>query len=194
MEKTEIRSFFDRCAETWDAGMVRNERAIRAILDAAGIRPGAEVLDVACGTGVLFPDYQRRGVASLTGIDLSPEMAARAREKYPWATVLCGDAEETDFSRKFDAVVIYNAFPHFPEPARLLERLCGALRPGGRLTVAHGMSRQALLQHHSGAASRVSLELPEAETLAALLGRWLTVNTVVSDEEKYIVSGALEGR
>ncbi len=194
MEKTEIRSFFDRCAETWDAGMVRNERAIRAILDAAGIRPGAEVLDVACGTGVLFPDYQRRGVASLTGIDLSPEMAARAREKYPWAAVLCGDAEETDFFRQFDAVVIYNAFPHFPQPERLLERLCGALRPGGRLTVAHGMSRQALLQHHSGAASRVSLELPEAETLAALLGRWLTVDTVVSDEEKYIVSGALEGR
>ena len=163
MEKTEIRSFFDRCA-------------------------------VACGTGVLFPDYQRRGVAFLTGIDLSPEMAARAGEKYPWATVLCGDAEETDFSRQFDAVVIYNAFPHFPKPERLLERLCGVLRPGGRLTVAHGMSRQALLRHHSGAASRVSLELPEAETLAALLGRWLTVDTVVSDEEKYIVSGALEGR
>ena len=194
MEKTEIRSFFDRCAETWDAGMVRNERAIEAILDAAGICPGTEVLDVACGTGVLFPDYQRRGVASLTGIDLSPEMAARAREKYPWATVLCGDAEETDFSRQFDAVVIYNAFPHFPKPERLLERLCGVLRPGGRLTVAHGMSRLALLRHHSGAASRVSLELPEAETLAALLGRWLTVDTVVSDEEKYIVSGALEGR
>ena len=149
---------------------------------------------MACGTGVLFPDYQRRGVASLTGIDLSPEMAARAGEKYPWATVLCGDAEETDFSRQFDAVVIYNAFPHFPKPERLLERLCGVLRPGGRLTVAHGMSRQALLRHHSGAASRVSLELPEAETLAALLGRWLTVDTVVSDEEKYIVSGALEGR
>ena len=85
-------------------------------------------------------------------------------------------------------------FPHFPKPERLLERLCGVLRPGGRLTVAHGMSRQALLRHHSGAASRVSLELPEAETLAALLGRWLTVDTVVSDEEKYIVPGALEGR
>lgn len=32
------------------------------------------LLDVACGTGVLFPDYLARG-ASVTGIDISPEMA-----------------------------------------------------------------------------------------------------------------------
>ena len=163
MDKQTVRDFFDACAPSWDAGMVRSERVIARILDGARVGADKTVLDVACGTGVLFPDYQRRGVASLTGIDLSPEMAARAGEKYPWATVLCGDAEETDFSRQFDAVVIYNAFPHFPKPERLLERLCGVLRPGGRLTVAHGMSRQALLRHHSGAASRVSLELPEAD-------------------------------
>ena len=36
MEKTEIRSFFDRCAETWDPAIFRNERAIGSILDSAG--------------------------------------------------------------------------------------------------------------------------------------------------------------
>lgn len=189
-----VRRYFDRCAAQWDDGMIRNEAAIAAILDAAGIRPGIDVLDVACGTGVLFPDYQRRQVRSLTGIDLSPEMARRAQEKYPWAQVLCGDVEQEALGQTFDAIVIYNAFPHFPQPERLLRRLSTLLCPGGRLTVAHGMSREALLRHHSGSASAVSLELPEAETLGRTLGQFLTVDIILSDREKYIVSGQAESR
>ena len=156
MEQQEIIRFFDRCAPSWDAEMVRNEPVIAAILDNAGIARGIDVLDVACGTGVLFPDYLARGVASLTAIDIAPEMARIAQEKFPQVKVLCGDVETTEFERKFDAVVIYNAFPHFPEPARLIGRLAEWVKPGGRLTVAHGMSRDKLVRHHSGSASRVS--------------------------------------
>lgn len=189
-----VRAYFDSHADQWDAGMVRNEAAISAILDAAGIRPGTDVLDVACGTGVLFPDYQKRQVRSLTGIDLSPEMAYRARKKYPWATVLCGDAMQLELSQTFDAIVIYNAFPHFPKPELLLAHLSTLLRPGGRLTVAHGMSREALLLHHSGSASAVSLELPEAKALGHRMGQFLAVDIILSDREKYIVSGRKESR
>lgn len=189
-----VRAYFDSHADQWDAGMVRNESAISAILDAAGIRPGTDVLDVACGTGVLFPDYQKRQVHSLTGIDLSPEMAYRARKKYPWATVLCGDAMQLELSQTFDAIVIYNAFPHFPKPELLLAHLSTLLRPGGRLTVAHGMSREALLLHHSGSASAVSLELPEAKALGHRMGQFLAVDIILSDREKYIVSGRKESR
>lgn len=189
-----VRAYFDSHADQWDAGMVRNESAISAILDAAGIRPGTDVLDVACGTGVLFPDYQKRQVRSLTGIDLSPEMAYRARKKYPWATVLCGDAMQLELSQTFDAIVIYNAFPHFPKPELLLAHLSTLLRPGGRLTVAHGMSREALLLHHSGSASAVSLELPEAKALGHRMGQFLAVDIILSDREKYIVSGRKESR
>ena len=47
MEQQEIIRFFDRCAPTWDAEMVRNEPVIAAILDNAGIVCGIDVLDVA---------------------------------------------------------------------------------------------------------------------------------------------------
>ena len=66
MDKKEIAAFFDRCAPGWDADMVRPEPVIAQILSNAGVRPGIRVLDVACGTGVLFPDYRRRQVASVT--------------------------------------------------------------------------------------------------------------------------------
>lgn len=189
MEQQDVIRFFDRCAPFWDADMVRNEAVISTILDNAGIRAGMDVLDVACGTGVLFPDYLGRGVVSLTAIDISAEMAKLAQQKFPQVKVLCGDAEQTDFARCFDAVMIYNAFPHFPEPARLIERLAKWVKPGGRLSVAHGMSREKLVQHHSGSASRVSIDLPEARELAKLFAPWFDVDVIISDNEMYQVCG-----
>ena len=190
MNKQDVISFFDRLAPVWDDDTVRNEPVIAAILDKGGIRPGIHVLDVACGTGVLFGDYLSRGVSSLTAIDLSPNMAAIAQRKFPEVSVLCGDVEETVFPRKFDAVMVYNAFPHFPDPARLVAVLSDLLAPGGRLTIAHGMSRAALAQHHKRA-RKVSIELLHEDELAALMSRKLRVDVKISDHEKYIVSGFL---
>ena len=189
MEQQEVIRFFDRCAPSWDAETVRNEAVIAAILDNAGIRAGVDVLDVACGTGVLFPDYLKRGIASLTAIDISPEMAKRAQEKYPQVKVLCGDAERTEFDTCFDAVMIYNAFPHFPEPARLIERLANWVKSGGSLSVAHGMSREKLIRHHSGSASRVSIDLLDEYALAKLFAPWFEVKVIVSDDQMYQVVG-----
>lgn len=189
MEQQEVIRFFDHCAPSWDADMVRSEPVLQTILDNAGIRSGIDVLDVACGTGVLFPDYLQRGVASLTAIDISPEMVKIARKKFPQLKILCGDVETVEFEHPFDAVVIYNAFPHFPEPARLIGRLAKWVKPGGRLTVAHGMSRAKLLRHHSGSASRVSLDLPEAQELAKLFAPWFDVDVILSNETMYQVCG-----
>ena len=189
MEKQDVIDFFNRCAPDWDAEMIRSDEVIRILLDNAHIGAGIDVLDVACGTGVLFPDYFARGVASVTGIDIAPGMAQRAQEKFPAAHVICGDVEEWPFDRQFDAVMVYNAFPHFPDPARLIERLAALTKPGGRLSVAHGMSRAMLARHHAGAAQRVSVDLIEAEALAALFAPWLDVDVTLSDERMYQVAG-----
>ena len=189
MTKTAVIDFFNRCAPSWDAEMIRSEDVIRTILDNAGIRAGIDVLDVACGTGVLFPDYFARGVGSLTGIDISPEMAKRAQEKFPVAQVICGDVEAYPFGRQFDAVMVYNAFPHFPEPKRLIEALAALTKRGGRLSVAHGMSRAQLVHHHSGAASAVSIDLIDERELAALFAPWFDVDVIISDDRMYQVAG-----
>ena len=96
IDKRDVQAFFDRLAPDWDAGMVRNEAVIARILDNAGVCEGCTVLDVACGTGVLFGDYVKRGAARVTAVDLSPEMAARAAEKAAGTqiTVVCGDVRE----------------------------------------------------------------------------------------------------
>lgn len=189
MNKNDVKEFFDRCAPWWDDDMIRDEAIISTILDNGGIKPGVHVLDVACGTGVLFPDYLKRGAASVTAIDISPEMAKIAQSKFPEVRVICGDVESEAFGRQFDAIMVYNAFPHFPDPAHLIAVLAGLVRPGGRLSIAHGMSRATLVRHHAGRASTVSIELLEENELAALLAPWFDVDTVISNDRMYQVAG-----
>jgi len=189
MKKQDIIAFFDHLAPWWDEEQIRSDEIIGKILDGAEVASGKDVLDVACGTGVLFPDYLARNVKSLTAIDIAPEMVRIAREKYPKVQVLCGDVEEMDFGRKFDCIVVYNAFPHFPEPARLIERLSGLLNPGGTLTVAHGMSKAELDAHHSGSASRVSEPLLSEHALAAIFRRHLKLTVKISDDRMYQITG-----
>ena len=192
MEKKDIIEFFDRCAPTWDAEMIKSDAKIGRILDNAEVGPEMDVLDVACGTGVMFDYYLSRNVASVTGIDISPEMAKIAEEKYanePKIQVICGDVEEYDFGRKFDRIVVYNAFPHFPYPKRLIKILAKLLKEDGRLTVAHGMSREAIDGHHSGAASKVSNGLMSAESLKRIFDAHFDVEVVLSNRHMYQVSG-----
>ena len=196
IETKEVIEFFDRLAPCWDAEMVRSDEIIRIILDNAGVTAGKNVLDVACGTGVLVPDYLKRNVASVTGIDISPKMVEIARRKFPQepVTILCGDVETAVFDRQFDCIVVYNAFPHFPDPERLIRTLAGLLTPGGALTVAHGMSREKIDAHHHGSASHVSNGLMPAEDLAAIFGTVLNVTVIRSDERMYQIVGRNTGR
>ena len=75
MNKKEIIAYFDRCAPQWDARMVTDDGKINGILDAAGVREHDVVLDVACGTGVLF------------GISRSPKskFAMQSTKKNLWS-------------------------------------------------------------------------------------------------------------
>ena len=192
MEKKDIIEFFDRCAPSWDADMIKNDEIIGKILDNAEVGAGQRILDVACGTGVMFDYYLARGAASVTGIDIAPEMAKIAESKYadrPEVQVICGDVEEQEFTGKFDRIVVYNAFPHFPNPKRLIKRLAGLLNDGGRLTIAHGMSRASIDNHHSGSASKVSNGLMAADQLKKLFDPYFDVEVMISNNRMYQVSG-----
>ena len=191
MDKKEVAAFFDRLAPHWEEHSRPEGAVLEKILDLARLAPGEDVLDVACGIGVMFPHYLARGAASVTGIDLSREMIRRAEAIYadhPRVRVVWGDAETADLKRTFDAAVIHNALPHFDDPRALLAAMARFVRPGGRLTVAHSAGREAINACHHGA-ERVSRGLMPAEELAELFAPWFTVETLVDDESMYLVTG-----
>lgn len=191
MRKQDVIQFFDRMAPQWDADLIRHDDVISKILDGAGVTEGVRVLDVACGTGVLIPDYLERNIARVTGVDIAPEMIRIASTKFPQEHVrfLCGDVGEMALEDRYDVIMVYNAFPHFPEPERLVRVLSGLLAPGGRLTIAHGMSRATIDNHHKGSASKVSCGLISEHVLAAMMRKYLTLGVKISDDRMYQVTG-----
>ena len=189
MNKKDITDFFDKCAPDWDNEMIIDTDVVNRILDLAQIKENCRVLDVASGTGVLFPFYEARKAACVVGIDVSPEMVKIAKKKFPHREIICADAENYEFDREFDSVMIYNAFPHFAEPEKLIENLLRSLTQGGRFSVAHGMSKEKIDKCHRGAAASVSLSLPEADKLKEIFQKYLDVDVVISDDRMYMVSG-----
>lgn len=101
----------------------------------AGIRSGHRVLDVACGTGVVSVTAARQG-ATVTGLDLTPELLAAARDNAELAGVQIefheGDAEALPFQpNAFDIVVSQYGHIFAPRPDVALGELLRVLRPGG---------------------------------------------------------------
>lgn len=115
------------------------ERAI-AWLELA---PGASVLDFGCGTGLSF-ELLHAAVGEhgrIIGVDVSPEMLARAREKVRRAgatnvTVMEANAEEVVLEpRSLDGILCF--YTHDIMRCRpALGRAVAALRPGGRFVAA----------------------------------------------------------
>lgn len=193
MNRTDVIAFFDKMAPAWDAKTIRREHAIAEILDLGGIKRGVRVLDVGCGTGVLFPDYLQREVQTVCGIDISSEMLNIARKNFSDSRIrlLCADAETLQLPETFDCIMIHNAFPHFLHPAVCIQNLSALLAPQGRLTVAHSMSRAEIDRCHAGKPQSISQRLPDENELAQLFRPYLQVDIAISDSEKYIVSGIL---
>ena len=195
IDKKDVVAFFDKIAAGWDADQIIEQEKIDTILDYAEVKSGVKVLDVACGTGVLIPDYLKREVQKVTAVDISSEMIQIAKSKFDETKVefICSDIEEIVLDDVYDTCMIYNAFPHFPNPASLITCLAGKLRTGGRLTVAHSMSRKQLNSHHSGPAKLVSMGLMHEEELAKLFGGCFDVDVKISNDQMYVVSGVKRG-
>lgn len=190
ISKKDVVEFFNELAPNWEKDLEVDVGKINAILDIAEVRPGVRVLDVACGTGVLFPFYRQRSAAYVLAVDIAPGMAQIAAEKAaPQIHVVCDDIQAMNGTGDYDCCVVYNAFPHFPDPTGLVRDLAAWLRPGGRLTVAHSMGAEQLNRHHSGRAAKVSTDLLPAPDLAEFFRQWFRVDTVISNAEEYIVSG-----
>ena len=98
---------------------------------------GAErTLDLACGTGRIGRWLRARGVRSLDGIDLTPEMLAQARAKEVYDRLLQGDLRATSLPpAAYDLIVEVLADEHLAELLPLYGEAARLSRPGGRFVL-----------------------------------------------------------
>ena len=109
------------------------------VAEAADIRTGDRVLDVACGTGVLAREARRRAgpEGRVVGLDLNEGMLAVATRTEPTIEWRRGDATSLPFEDvSFDVVVSQFALMYFPDRVAALREMWRILAPGGRLAVA----------------------------------------------------------
>src|SRR6266851_5994102 len=179
-----IRDQFTRQATPFStAAPIANEAALKLIVDAAQAGPADEVLDVACGGGIVVCAFAPL-VRHATGIDMTQAMLERARalaaEKgianVTWRE---GEVEHLPFpDGSFTIVVTRFAMHHFLDPAAVFREMVRVCAPGGRIAVgdtyasdepakAAAFNRLEILRDPSHARS---LTLPELKGLFGTAG------------------------
>ncbi len=185
--------FFDRAAATWDDMETAETRdRLARLVRELGIRPGDSVLDVGCGTGILFPllAVATGGLSPVVALDLSAEMLRRARSKGFGFPCLHADAARLPLRSRGFAWVICNAiFPHFADKPGTLCELGRVMGAAGRLVIYHAIGRQAINAMHRAIGGAVAHdEVPALDQMAAWLGQaGLTPLVLCNEPDRYLV-------
>ena len=119
---------------------IKDEQALRLIVESTGAGPEDTVLDVACGGGIVVCAFARV-VKHATGIDLTPAMLERAKAyaaeqgltNVSWKQ---GDVLPLPYADgAFSLVTSRFAFHHFLDPKAVLAEMKRVCAPGGRVAV-----------------------------------------------------------
>lgn len=134
-ERNDVRQYDDLADEWWRPGgrfaMLRWIAAARAGLIPPAARPGAVLVDVGCGGGLLAPHVAGKGYRHV-GVDLVPSALTRARER--GVRVVRADAVALPVAdATADVVSAGELFEHVPDLPGAVREACRVLRPGGLL-------------------------------------------------------------
>jgi SAM-dependent methyltransferase len=165
----EQRLAFGRVAELYDRARPSYPPAvIDALLEHAGLGPGARIVEVGAGTGKATELLAARGL-DVTAIEPSADMAAVARAKLtdrPGVRIVETTFEDWEPAERFDAVISVQAW-HWVNPALRYPLAHQALVPGGTLAAvwafpdwARCPERDALSQAYRGAPVQLKADFP----------------------------------
>jgi ubiquinone/menaquinone biosynthesis C-methylase UbiE len=131
------RALFDDIAEAYEASRPAcPPRVVEFVTATAGLRPGAAVLEIGCGTGQLTRRLARAGLR-VTAIDIGPSLVAAARRRVTGGDVsfVVTSFEDLDAAdASFDLVISSAAF-HWIDPEVAFSKSARLLRPGGWLAL-----------------------------------------------------------
>jgi phosphatidylethanolamine/phosphatidyl-N-methylethanolamine N-methyltransferase len=147
IDEDDVRSAYRRWAPVYDStfGLVATEGRRHAVQIINRTR--GRVLEVGVGTGLSLPGYARH--LEIVGIDLSPEMLMKARERVAAERLdnVVGlhemDASDLAFpDASFDTVVAMYVMTVVPDPERVMRELARVCRPGGEVILVNHFSQE----------------------------------------------------
>ncbi|MCU4183195.1 bifunctional 2-polyprenyl-6-hydroxyphenol methylase/3-demethylubiquinol 3-O-methyltransferase UbiG [Acidiferrimicrobium sp. IK] len=135
--RNDPRQYDDLADAWWDPrgafAMLHWLAEARAGLVPAAARPGAVLVDLGCGGGLLAPHLAAKGYHHV-GVDVTGSALRRARDH--GVTVVRADAATVPLRDEVaDVVCAGEILEHVTDPAAVVAEACRLLRPGGRLVV-----------------------------------------------------------
>ena len=154
-----IRDYFDNIAVNYKHD---DSRIIDELLDSLFLNKCSRIMDLGCGKGIISEKLALRNHGEVVALDLSHEMLKYAKEKIDDPRVKFVNADFYEYSdEKFDAIVCFDAFPHFMDVPNFVKKADELLKEDGLLAIIHDIGRITLNEHHKRSAGRVSRVLKE---------------------------------
>jgi SAM-dependent methyltransferase len=140
-----------------------------------GVAASSSLLDVGCGDGSKLLPFYRAGWR-VAGIEVSPSLAAVARQAMPDGEFLCGDVATSTFSAgAFEYVRLDNVLEHMPDPLAFIQSCRRHLAPAGQLIIhlpaGTGLLLRVLRNRSESAWVPCHIHLPSRAGLLRLLER-----------------------
>ncbi|PZD94295.1 SAM-dependent methyltransferase [Paenibacillus sambharensis] len=124
-------------AEGYDDAMAFVSKGGEDLIETIGLQPGESAVDWGCGTGDLTARLAGGG-ATVTGVDFSREMIARARSKYPHLQFVQADGQTYRTAQPVDAVFSNAALHWMTDAEQTVSSIAASLRTGGRFVAEFG--------------------------------------------------------
>lgn len=195
------QQFFDSLAAEWDLMFTAEDlERLSHIVDRLDINNGMDVLDLGCGTGVLF-DLLRRKVTesgSVTGVDFSYQMAQQAHRNFPFSNVNVVDADAISLpfaDSSFDVAVAFSAFPHFSDQQKAIREIHRVLKNGGPFFIIHLISSKELSEiHHRIGGAVAHDQIPPDERLRDMLNSSMFSGISIEDHPGLYLAVAVNSK
>jgi len=144
------KTIFNDAAKGWNKNIPKiNYEIAYSIIEKFNIGYNCSVLDVACGTGIIYSILKDKNLSGYIGVDISSNMIKEFLLKYPNVDVRQMDFEsKVFFEKQFDYIIIFNSIPHFTDLNAVFENAYNNLNSGGTFIIAHSKTREGLREHH----------------------------------------------
>ncbi|MDR0289467.1 MAG: class I SAM-dependent methyltransferase [Treponema sp.] len=132
---------YNRITERWADSRNKSSPSKFIIGFSSKIKPNGKILDIGCGTGYPIIKYFSDNGFSITGIDISENMIKKAIEQdYKNATFHLCDFFEYEPIEKYDGIVAYDSFFHFPKEKQkeIYKIVSNWINIGGYFLFTHG--------------------------------------------------------
>lgn len=151
MEIKNQKDYFNKQYKNWLQSVDENKlRIMQQSIKLLRISKDDSVLDVACGTGVLYPLLMDIPIKDYMAIDISEKMLEEFLKQYKDVKTKLLDFEKpVQLEDKYNFIIIFNSIPHFQDLNAVFENARNNLKQDGKLSIIHARTRMGLAEHHN---------------------------------------------